>query len=336
MEGLAVDPVSWPWTSPKLLIDTQSESNHVLGELTHELSSPPTCCQSWVLLHSIMPTYRQRFSSVIQQTLWLLYSGGFDCACSQSSRTFFFFFLITHIYWAGWIQFWCFHYLLGSMSDPDMYDCFCLCPITRFIGCLSCFWALPMWISACLDALYWSWTYCARLLVWPWFIHYMLAKREQPTSFLIRAWRITEQTQPSVQSEGKGNPMHRRSCLYSIPILLTVGHLRLLVSSCSIKKTESVDENHCLWCKQIRFPRTFGLFEWETIILLLWLITAIVIGWYYTKCKTEGDESPQWHDSGWQRAVTCRGWIVEISPRFAHLAISYERFNRILEHHVPL
>ena len=92
MEGLAVDPVSWPWTSPNLLIDTQSEFNHALGELTHELSSPPTCCQSWVLLHSIMSTYRQRFPSVIQQTLWLLYSGGFDCACSQSSRTFFFFF----------------------------------------------------------------------------------------------------------------------------------------------------------------------------------------------------------------------------------------------------
>ena len=96
-EGLAVDPVSWPWTSPNQLIDTQSEFNHALGELTHELSSPPTCCQSWVLMHSIMSTYRQRFPSVIQQTLWLLYSGGFDCACSLSSRTFFFFLDYSHL-----------------------------------------------------------------------------------------------------------------------------------------------------------------------------------------------------------------------------------------------
>ena len=153
-----------------------------------------------------------------------------------------------------------------------------------------------------------------------------------PDSCLTHYWT----NQPSVQSEGKGNPMHCRSCLCSVPILLLVGHLWLLVSSCSIEKTESVDENHCLWCKQTQFPQTFGLLEWATIILPLWLITVIVMGWHHTKCKPEGDESPQWHDSCWERAVTRRGWIVEISPGFAHQAISHERFNRILEHHVPL
>ena len=219
--------------------------------------------------YSCTPSCRlidKRFPSVIQKTFWLLYFGGFDWGCRPSRRRFFLFFffffyfwflifdfwffdfLITHIYSAGWIQFWWFPYLLGSMSHPNTYDCFCLCPITRIIGYLSCFLLSPFEVSACLYALYWLWTYCAQFLVWPCFVHYMSAKSEQPVSFLIRAWCITEQTQPSVQGGRKGNPMHCRSCLCAVPILLTVGHLRLLVSPCSIEKTEGVDENYCLWC----------------------------------------------------------------------------------------
>ena len=333
MEGLAVDPVSWPWTSPNQLIDTQSESNHALGDMTHELSIPPTSCQSWVLMHSIMSTYRQRFPSVIQQTLWLLYSGGFDCACSLSSRTFFFFFDYSHRLRAGWIQFWLptwFHvrswyvWLLLPLSDNPGYRL----PIMLF-GSPHSNLSLPRCVVLVRNIP----RTASRLTL---ICSLQPTKREQPISFLIRAWRITEQTQPSVRSEGTGSPMHRRSCLCSIPILLAVGHLRLLVSSCSIEKTESVDENYCLWCKRTQFPRTFGLLEWATIILPPWLINAIVMGWHRTKCKTKGDESPQWHDSGWQWAVTFRGRMVEISPRFAHLAISHERFNRILEYHISL
>ena len=159
-------------------------------------------------------------------------------------------------------------YLLGFMSDPDMYDCFCLCLITRVIGCLSCFLALPIQISACLDALYWVRNIPRTPSRLTLICSLQPAKRKQPISFLIRAWRITEQTQPRVRREGTGSPMHRRSCLSSIPILLAVGHLRLLVSSCSIEKTESVDENYCLWCKRTQLPCTFGLWSGRLLFSL--------------------------------------------------------------------
>ena len=90
--------------------------------------------------------------------------------------------------------------------------------------------------------------------------------------------------------------MHRRSCRCFIPDLLKVGHLRLLVSPCSIDKTESVDENRIRYGATASKPISTGplaFMEWATSMLPSWLINAIVMEWHHTKCKTEGDESPQ-------------------------------------------
>ena len=324
MEGLAVDPVSWPWTFPNLLIDTQFEFNHVLGESIHEFSSPPTCCQSWVLLHSIMSTYRQRFPSVIQQTLRLLYSGGFDCACSQSSRTFFFFFDYSHlqsrlnsilvILLPTWfhIRSWSVWLLLHLPYCP----CHWL-PIMLF--CSSRLNpTLPRCVVLVMNML--RTAFRRTLICSPHAsqrrVAYILAD-----SCLTHYW--TNSTQRTEWRKGKSHA----------PQILFVFHSYLARSWAPTTTGLTMQHWEDRNCRQEPlsilvprqanpFPRTLGLLEWAISILPSWLMTAIVLGWHHTKCKTEGDESPQWHDSGWQRAVTLRGWIVEFSHRFARLVIS--------------
>ena len=63
-------------------------------------------------------------------------------------------------------------------------------------------------------------------------------------------------------------------------------------------------------------PNSPGPLAWATSILPLGLITVMVMDWHHIRCRTVGDESLQWHKSGWQRAVTLRGWIIQISTRF--------------------